>query len=75
MLFRSDPEVDTIFVLSDGQPSSGDYLEDVNFHRGINRDNEFRKVMIHTVLTGTKGTDAKFMERLAGDTNGISVKR
>ncbi|MBI3273191.1 MAG: HEAT repeat domain-containing protein [Planctomycetes bacterium] len=71
----ADPECDTVFVLSDGRPSSGEVQESVTFFHRIAMDNEFKKVMIHTVLTGTKGIDQEFMDRIAEETNGIAVAR
>lgn len=70
-----DQEVDTVILLSDGKPSYGKYVEDDNFHTFLGRDNLYRNIMIHAVLTGTKGTDEKFMTRLAGDTGGVFTKK
>lgn len=70
-----DPDVDTIIILSDGKPSYGVYVEEDNFLHFFGRENDWRKVMVHTVLTGTKGTDAKFMDKLADMTDGIFTKK
>ncbi|MBI5368301.1 MAG: HEAT repeat domain-containing protein [Planctomycetes bacterium] len=70
-----DAEVDTVFVLSDGVPTSGRFCDDGNFLRQLRLDNEYRRVMVHTVLTGTKGTDVSFMENIAETTGGVAVTR
>ncbi len=70
-----DSEVDTVIVLSDGKPTYGKYIDEDNFHTFLARENLYRKIMIHAVLTGTKGTDEKFMSKLAGDTGGVFTKK
>lgn len=74
-----DSEVDTIFVLSDGVPTYGDYIiygdnkelaTDI-FIEAFSKENKFRRIVVHTILTGEKGTDYKFMQRLAESTGGI----
>jgi len=71
----ADEEVDTIFILSDGKPSYGACIDDAHFLAELGRANRYRKIMIHTVLTGTKGTDKKFMESIARQSGGQSVAR
>ncbi len=70
-----DEEVDTVIVLSDGKPTYGQWCDRDNIHYFIHRANRCRKIMIHTVLTGTKGIDAKFMDKLAGDTGGMFSRK
>ncbi|MBI2920458.1 MAG: HEAT repeat domain-containing protein [Planctomycetes bacterium] len=71
----ADEEVDTIFVLSDGRPSYGACVNDDHFLSEFRRVNRYRRIMVHTVLTGTKGTDKKFMAELAEMTGGRAVAR
>ncbi|MHC4731061.1 MAG: hypothetical protein ACYS6Z_10795, partial [Planctomycetota bacterium] len=68
-----DPEVDTIYLLSDGVPSFGTVKRDYRIHQEIRKRNRWRRVVIHTILLGTKGTDRKFMQRLASDSGGVAV--
>jgi HEAT repeat protein len=68
------PEVDTIYFLSDGKPSRGRYITPEGILKHIAEANRFRRVMIHTILTGEKGTDEKFMRNLAALTWGNSVR-
>ena len=68
-----DPEVDTIYLLSDGVPSYGSVKRDYRVLQEVARANRWRKVVIHTILLGTRGTDKKFMRRLAEQTGGTAV--
>ena len=66
-----DPDVDTIFFLSDGGASRGEYVIDDNLIEAIVKANRFHRVVVHTVLCGETGSDAKFMQALANATGGI----
>jgi HEAT repeat protein len=68
-----DEEVDTIYLLSDGVPSYGTVARDFRVLQEVRRHNRWRRVVIHTILLGTKGTDRKFMAALAGATGGRAV--
>jgi HEAT repeat protein len=68
------PEVDTIYFLSDGKPSRGRYITKTGIFANLRVANRFRRVMIHTVLTGKKGADERFMRDLAALTWGMSTK-
>jgi hypothetical protein len=67
----ADEELDTIFILSDGGPSYGACVDKAHFLVELRRSNRYRKVMIHTVLTG-KGAES-FMEDLSEMTGGQAV--
>lgn len=68
-----DPEVDTIYLLSDGVPSYGSVARDFRVLQEVSRHNRWRRVVIHTILLGSKGTDRKFMSSLAAATGGRAV--
>ncbi len=68
-----DPEVDTIFLLSDGVPSFGTVSRDFRVLQEVRRHNRWRRVAIHTILLGTRGTDRRFMSRLAAENGGVAV--
>jgi len=68
-----DPEVDTIYLLSDGVPSYGSVARDFRVLQEVSRHNRWRRVVIHTILLGSKGTDRKFMASLAAATGGRAV--
>ncbi len=63
--------VDTIFFLSDGRPSWGDYVDTEDILREVNAANELRKVVIHTIAIGE--FEKNFMKRLADDNGGVFV--
>ena len=64
-------EVDTIFFLSDGRPTTGDFIDPGDILREIGEANGLRKVVIHTIALGEfqKG----FMKRLAEENGGVFV--
>jgi len=68
-----DPEVDTIYLLSDGVPSYGTIKRDYRVLQEIRSSNRWRRVAIHTILLGSKGTDRKFMRNLAHENGGMAV--
>jgi len=68
-----DPEVDTIYLLSDGVPSYGSVKRDYRVLQEVRRHNHWRRVAIHTILLGKKGTDKKFMLALATQNGGQAV--
>ncbi len=70
-----DEEVDTVFLVADGKPTYGLYCDEGNFVEFLGKENEFRKVMIHCILTGKKGTSPRFMEDVSEMTGGMFVKR
>jgi len=62
-----DPLVDTIIVLSDGQPSAGTVIDPVLIREDVKRWNTVRKIKIHTVSIGT---DFDVLKWLAQDSGG-----
>jgi HEAT repeats/von Willebrand factor type A domain len=63
-------EADTIFFLSDGRPTVGEYVDPDDILREIKAINDLRKVVIHTIAIGEFQKD--FMQRLA-EQNGPGV--
>lgn len=63
--------VDTVFFLSDGRPSHGEYVDVDDILREVRESNELRKVVIHTIAIGEFQKD--FMKRLAEDNGGVFV--
>ncbi len=63
----ADPEVDTIFLLTDGQPSTGAIVEPGPLAEAVARWNVGRGIRIHTVAIGGR---SEFLERLARDSGG-----
>lgn len=62
--------IDTIFFLSDGRPTVGEYVEPQDVLREIRESNKLRKVVIHTIAIGEFQKD--FMKQLAEETGEIS---
>ncbi|MBI1850697.1 MAG: HEAT repeat domain-containing protein [Planctomycetes bacterium] len=69
------PLLDTIFLLSDGAPSTGRITDTGEILKAIAEMNKSRKIIVHTIGMG-KLHDAKFMSQLASDNGGqyISLK-
>lgn len=64
-------ELDTIFFLSDGRPSHGEYVDPADILREVKAANELRKVVIHTIAIGEFQKD--FMRILAEQNGGVFV--
>jgi len=67
----TDPEVDTIFVMSDGEPSMGEVVEPLEIREHIAAWNEHRRIVINTIAVGGQ---FNILEWLAGDSGGTHVK-
>ena len=67
----NDPEVDTIFVLSDGEPSVGAETDPWRIREIVAEWNEHRGVEIHTIAVGGSFS---ILEWLAEDSGGKHVK-
>jgi hypothetical protein len=65
LLALADPEVDTIFLLSDGAPSRGKHIFRSRILEMVRRANRRRKVVIHTIAFGANKRDRKFLSDLA----------
>lgn len=63
--------VDTIFFLSDGRPTVGDYVDPKDVLREVRNANSLRKVVIHTIAIGEFQKD--FMLQLAQENGGVFV--
>lgn len=66
-----DPDVDTIFVLSDGEPTAGSVVDPMAIRQVVQRWNENRGVVIHCIAVGGS---LQVLEWLAEDTGGTYVK-
>ena len=63
----TDPEVDTIFLLSDGEPTRGLRTEPTDILEAVARYNRFRQTRINTIQLGP---DLEFMRLLAKYSDG-----
>lgn len=66
--------VDTIFLMTDGQPNRGRLIKADEILKEVARLNDLKKVKIHTVGVG-EGKDGTFLRRLAEMTGGTYVER
>ena len=64
-------DIDTIFFLSDGRPTVGEFVDPDDILREILAANELRKVKIHTIAIGEFQKD--FMRKIAERTGGVFV--
>lgn len=64
-------QVDTIFFLSDGRPTAGDFVDPDDILREVKSVNDLRKVVIHTIAIGEFQKD--FMRRIAELNGGVFV--
>lgn len=66
-----DPDIDTIFLLSDGEPSVGDLTDPQMIRDAIAELNETRNVVINTIAIGSS---LQVLEWLAEDSGGTHVE-
>jgi hypothetical protein len=66
--------VDEIFVLSDGEPTTGEVKDPDAILALIHNANQYQKVRINTVFVGS-GAGAEFLRRLAAENDGVFVQR
>lgn len=66
-----DPAVDTIYLLSDGSPGSGKFVNTDDICREIKKMNRSRQIVIHTISLGA----SPFMKRLAEENGGQYVEK
>ena len=64
-------DIDTIFFLSDGRPTVGDYVDPDDILREVKTANDLRKIVIHTIAIGEFQKD--FMKRMADQNGGVFV--
>lgn len=66
LAFR-DPEVDTIYLLTDGEPSAGAITDVQDLADEVRRWNRVRQVVIHGIAVGL---DSALLKRLAAESGG-----
>lgn len=63
-----DPNVDTIYLLTDGEPSAGEVVLPDDIADEVRRWNRLRQIVIHTIGFGI---DSALLKRLAEESGGI----
>lgn len=66
-----DMSVDTVYLLSDGQPSAGDVVDVQELADTVARWNRDRRIIIHTI---SFGRDSPLLQRLAAESGGRYVR-
>jgi len=66
-----DKEVDTIYVMSDGEPTVGGEIDPYRIRQDVAEWNEHRKVVIHTIAVGG---NFEILEWLAQDSGGKHIQ-
>lgn len=64
-------EIDTIFFLSDGRPTVGEFVDPDDILREVRAANQLRQITIHTIALGEFQKD--FMRRMAEENRGVFV--
>jgi len=73
---QHETRIDELFVLSDGEPTSGALTNTEALLQVVREANKYAKVRIHSVfLGGTGGTGSELMRRLAEENGGVYVQR
>jgi HEAT repeat protein len=67
-----DPDVDTIVLLTDGEPTLGEFIRPSDIQRETLIRNRFRRIAIHTVSVGQ---DSKFLRELAKENGGTYARK
>ena len=65
-----DPQIDTVFFLSEGGPTEGRYLDPDRFMTHLQRLNVYSRVQVHCLQVTTSSFGEKFLRRLADETGG-----
>ena len=62
--------VDTVFFLSEGGPTEGQFLRTERFMRHLQRKNVYSRVRVHCLQVTTSSFGEKFLRRLSEVTQG-----
>ncbi len=68
------PRIDELFVLSDGEPTTGEVQDREDLLQLVRESNKYAKVRIHCVFTGS-GDGAELLRALAEQNGGVFVQR
>lgn len=67
----ADADADTIYVLSDGEPSVGEVIDTAEIRERVRQWNEHRGVVVHSIAVGGR---LELLEKLAADSGGTHVR-
>ena len=72
VLALDEPDVDTIVLLTDGEPSTGEFTTAKDILREVSLRNRFRRIVISTVSIGQ---DSGFLRQLAAANHGAYARK
>lgn len=61
----ADPEIDTIFFVSEGGPTEGRFVDEGRFVRHFERFNRYQRVQVHGFLVSNSTDGERFLRKLA----------
>jgi hypothetical protein len=65
---------DTIYFLTDGEPTVGDITDTEVLNSWFRELNRFARVKVNVITFGNLGVDPEFLRRLAEDNGGVFVQ-
>lgn len=65
-----DDDLESVFLLTDGRPTTGNIIAPAAIVKDVIRRNRFRHLNINTIGVAVKGTTETFLRTLAEETNG-----
>ena len=65
LALNADPNVEAIYFLSDGEPTTGGIIEPTEIVEAISRQNQLRMTAIYTLGIGAYGAHEDFLKKLA----------
>ena len=74
-LALADPEVDTVFVLTDGGATAGAFTTNGDILEHIDRLNRYRRVHINAIAVGRTRRGRGLLRQLAERSGGVYVER
>jgi hypothetical protein len=66
----TQPNIDTIYVLTEGGPTEGKFVDRRRFMKHLKRINLYYRVRVHTLLMGSASDGPPFLKALAASTGG-----
>ncbi|MCA8926055.1 MAG: HEAT repeat domain-containing protein [Planctomycetes bacterium] len=65
-----DPEIDTIFFLSEGGPNEGRFMRQTRFMRHLDKLNRYQRVQVHCLQVSNSKGGARFLKEISELTGG-----
>ncbi|MEZ6187504.1 MAG: HEAT repeat domain-containing protein [Planctomycetota bacterium] len=65
-----DPQIDTIFFLSEGGPNEGRFMRQTRFMRHLDKLNRYQRVQVHCLQVSDSAGGARFLKEVSAVTGG-----